>query len=419
MNDDGAAALAVGMRNQDYCVTMSKSDRIRTLTGPLSRHVVAAISVGIAVVITLKLGSALKHTATLFFCSVMLSSWYGGLWPGVFAALLSVVALDYFFIPPLYALGISLEETPDMIVFVATALFIGWLSGEQKRAKESLRQARDELDAKVQERTAELKSVNQQLQSEIAERETAEEGLIRAQAEIARIARITTMGELAASIAHELNQPLGSIVVSGDACLRWLAAKTPNLEEVRQAVEAIIRDGTRASSVLVRIRGLLRRGKRLRERLDINDVIREVIALLDGELRRNGASPRTDMPGNLPPVVVDRVLLQQVILNLIMNAIEAMRAVSDRAQVLRIRTEEQPSGSIVVLVQDSGVGIDPEHSSRMFEPFYTTKVEGIGMGLAISRSIIEAHGGRLWAVANDGPGSSFYFTLPIGEGAKV
>ena len=416
MNDDGAAALAVGMRNQDYSVTMSKSDRIRTLTGLLSRHVVAAISVGIAVVITLKLGSALKHTATLFFCSVMLSSWYGGLWPGVFAALLSVVALDYYFIPPLYALGISLEETPDMIVFVATALFIGWLSGEQKRAKESLRQARDELDAKVQERTAELKSVNQQLQSEIAERETAEEGLIRAQAEIARIARITTMGELAASIAHELNQPLGSIVVSGDACLRWLAAKTPNLEEVRQAVEAIIRDGTRASSVLVRIRGLLRRGKRLRERLDINDVIREVIALLDGELRRNGASPRTDMPGNLPPVVVDRVLLQQVILNLIMNAIEAMRAVSDRAQVLRIRTEEQPSGSIVVLVQDSGVGIDPKHSSRMFEPFYTTKVEGIGMGLAISRSIIEAHGGRLWAVANDGPGSSFCFTLPIDEG---
>jgi C4-dicarboxylate-specific signal transduction histidine kinase len=398
---------------------MSKSERTRRLTGLLSRHLVAAISVGIAVIVTLKLGSVLKHTATLFFCSVMFSSWYGGLWPGVFAALLSVVALDYYFIAPLYALGISLRETPDMIVFVATALFIGWLSGEQKRAKESLRQARDELDAKVQERTAELENLNQQLQSEIAERETAEERLIRVQAEIARIARITTMGELAASIAHELNQPLGSIVVSGDACLRWLAAKTPNLEEVRQAVEAIIRDGTRASSVLVRIRGLLRRGERLRECLDINDIIREVIALLDGELRRNGVSPRTDMPGNLPPVVVDRVLLQQVILNLIMNAMEAMRVVSDRTHVLRIRTEEQFPGSIVVLVQDSGVGIDPEHSSRMFEAFYTTKVEGTGMGLAISRSIIEAHGGRLWAVANDGPGSSFYFTLPIDEGAKV
>jgi len=395
---------------------MSKSDRIRILERLLSSYVVAALSVGIAAAITLKLGSIIKDTATLFFCSVMLSSWYGGLWPGVFAALLSVVALDYYFIPPLYALGISLEETPDMIVFVSTALFIGWLSGEQKRAKESLRHVRDALDAKVQERTAELKRANEQLQSEIAERELAEEGLIRAQSEIARIARITTMGELAASIAHELNQPLGSIVMSGDACLRWLTAKPPNLDEVRQAVEAIIRDGTRASSVLVRIRGLLRRGERLRERSNINEIIREVIALSEGELRRNGVSLRTEMPGNLPPVVVDRVLLQQVILNLMMNAVEAMRAVSDRARLLRIRTEEQPAGSIVVRVQDSGVGLDPQHSSRLFEAFYTTKVKGIGMGLTISRSIIEAHGGRLWAVANHGPGSTFCFTLPIDKG---
>jgi len=407
---------AVRMRNQDYSITMSKSERIRTLERLFSRYVVAAISVGIVAVITLKLGSFIKHTSTLFFCSVMLSSWYGGIWPGVFAALLSIVALDYYFIPPLYALGISLEEAPDMIVFVATALFIGWLSGDQKRAQESLRQARDELDAKVQERTAELKKANEQLQSEIAEREAAQEGLIRAQAEIARIARITTMGELAASIAHELNQPLGSIVMSGDACLRWLTAKPPNLDEVRQAVEAIIRDGTRASSVLVRIRGLLRRGERLRERSNINEIIREVIALSEGELRQSGASLRTEMPGNLPPVVVDRVLLQQVILNLMMNAVEAMRTVSDRVRVLRIRTEEQTSGSIVVRVLDLGVGLDPKHSARMFEAFYTTKEEGIGMGLAISRSIIEANGGRLWAVANDGPGSTFCFTLPIDKG---
>jgi C4-dicarboxylate-specific signal transduction histidine kinase len=396
---------------------MSKSDRRRTRL--LSSYVVSALSVGVAALITLKLGSVIKHTATLFFCSVMLSSWYGGIWPGAFAALLSVVVLDYYFVPPLYALGISLEEAPDMIAFLATALFIGWLSGDQKQAQESLSQARDELDAKVQERTAELKRANEQLQLEIAEREAAQEGLIRAQAEIARIARITTMGELAASIAHELNQPLGSIVTSGDACLRWLAAKPPNLDEARQAVEAIIRDGTRASSVLVRTRGLLRRGERLRERLDINDVIREVIALLDGELRRNGVSLRTEMPQSLRPVVVDRVLLQQVILNLIMNAVEAMRAVSDRPRVLRIRTEEQSSGNIVVLVQDSGVGLDPEHLSRLFEAFYTTKVQGIGMGLTISRSIIEAHGGRLWAVANDGPGSTFCFTLPIDAGGKI
>jgi C4-dicarboxylate-specific signal transduction histidine kinase len=399
--------------------SMSKVDWIRTRTRLLSSYPVAALSVGMATIITLKLGFVTKQTGTLFFCSVMFSSWYGGLWPGVFAALLSVVALDYYLIPPIYGFGLTVEEIPDMIVFVATALFISWLSGEQKRAKESLRNARDELDVKVLERTAELKRTNEQLQSEITERESAEEGLIRAQAEIARIARITTMGELAASIAHELNQPLGSIVMSGDACLRWLTAKPPNLAEVLQAVEAIIRDGTRASSVLVRIRGLLRRGERLRERSDINDIIREVIALSDSELRRKSISLRTEMPGNLPPVVVDRVLLQQVILNLVMNAMEAMRAVSNRMRVLRIRTEEQPPGRIVVLVQDSGVGLDPNHTSRMFEAFYTTKVEGIGMGLTISRSIIEAHGGRLWAVATDWPGSTFCFSLPIEEAPKV
>jgi signal transduction histidine kinase len=153
--------------------------------------------------------------------------------------------------------------------------------------------------------------------------------------------------------------------------------------------------------------------------LDINDIVREVIALLDGEFRRNGVSLLTELPRKLPPVVVDRVLLQQVILNLIMNAMEAMRAIGNRALVLHIRTEEQHSGSIVVLVQDSGVGIDPEQLSRMFEAFYTTKPQGIGMGLTISRSIVQTHGGRLWAIANDGPGSTFCFTLPVDAGGEM
>ena len=189
----------------------------------------------------------------------------------------------------------------------------------------------------------------------------------------------------------------------------------PNIDEAQQAVEAVIRDASRAGNVVVRTRKLLRRGEPLRESLNINDVINEVLDLLQVELRRNGVTPQTEMARNLRSAVVDRVQLQQVILNLVMNAVEATRAVSDRARVLRVRTEEQPLDSIVVVVQDSGVGLDPEHLSRMFEPFYTTKVEGIGMGLAISRSIIEAHGGRLWAVDNDGPGSKFCFTLPIGK----
>jgi C4-dicarboxylate-specific signal transduction histidine kinase len=385
---------------------------IRTLRRTLISYLVAVLSVALAVFATLFIGPAMKHSATLFFCSVMLTSWYGGLWPGVFAAILSVLALDYYFIPPLYALGIGAEDVADLVAFVATALFISWLNGGQRRAKESIRRARDKLDERVRERTFDLKKANDQLQSEIAEREAAESRLLAAQAEIARISRITTIGELAASIAHELNQPLGSIVMSGDACLRWLEANPPNLDEVHQAVEAIIRDGTRASNVLVRTRKLIRRGEQLRERLNINQVIHEVLSLVEDRFPRDGISLRAEMPESLPPAVVDRVLLQQVVLNLLLNAMDAMQRINDRPKLLRIRTA-QSSGNIVVLVQDSGAGLDPNHLGRIFEAFYTTKVDGIGMGLTISRSIIEAHGGRLWAVANDGPGSSFYFTLPI------
>ena len=392
---------------------MPESDRGLAVAQLVINFTIAAICVGIAVIFTLHLQTLIKHTSSLFFCSVMLSSWYGGLWPGLFAAFLSYIALDYYFIPPLYAFGISPEQAPDMIVFVATALFISWLNGNQKQAKESLRDARDQLDARVQERTAELERVNERLKAEIADREAAEEGLMRARSEIARIARITTVGEFAASIAHELNQPLGSIVTSADACLRWLTAEPKNLDEAREAVAAIIRDATRASGVLVRIRGLLRRGECGRERLDINNIVREVIALSDSELRRNAINLETVLPENLPRVVVDRVLLQQVVLNLIANAVEAMRSVCDRARVVRILTRAGTSDTITVLVEDSGVGVDIEHSSRIFNAFYTTKAEGIGMGLSISRSIIEAHGGRLWAVAKEGPGSIFCFTLPI------
>jgi C4-dicarboxylate-specific signal transduction histidine kinase len=383
---------------------------------PLFPYFVAAVSVIVATIVTLKLGPIIKHPSIPFFCSVMLSSWYGGLCPGLFAVVLSVISLDYYFLPPIYALGIGPDQAPDVITFVATALLISWLNANQKRAKKSLRLAHDQLDKKVRLRTAELEKANEQLHLEIAERQAAEERLIRAQTEMARMARITTMGEFAASIAHELNQPLGGIVTSGDACLRWLAAKPPNMEEAREAVGAIIRDGTRASNVLVRIRELLSRGERLRERLNINDIVKGVAALLEGELRRNAISLETDLSEHLPPVIVDRILLQQVVLNLVMNAIEAMRPVGDRARLLYLQTQKQPPGSIVVMIRDSGVGVDPENSRRIFKAFYTTKPEGIGMGLTISHSIIEAHGGRLWAGACDGPGSTFYFALPIEKG---
>jgi C4-dicarboxylate-specific signal transduction histidine kinase len=389
---------------------------VRTLRRSLASYLVAILSVAIAVVVTLSLGPGIKHSATLFFCSVMLTSWYGGLWPGIFAGTLAVLALDYYFIPPLYALGIGAEDVADLISFVATAVFISWINGEQKRAKESIRHGRDELDGRVRERTSDLKDANDQLQLEIAEREAAESRLLAAQTEMARISRITTMGELAATIAHELNQPLGSIVMSGDACLRWLEANPPNLDEAQQAVGAIIRDGTRASNVLVRTRKLIGRGEPIKETLDLNQVIREVLSLLEDKFRRDGISLRIEIMAGLPQALGDRVLLQQVILNLVLNALDAMRPIDDRPKVLRI-SATRSVGDIVVLIGDSGPGLEPEHLSRIFEAFYTTKIDGIGMGLTISRSIIEDHGGRLWAVANDGPGTSFCFALPIERNA--
>jgi len=347
----------------------------------------------------------------------MVSSWYGGLWPGLLTAFLSYLALDYYFIPPLYSLGVSPAELPDMLAFTATVWFISWLNSNQRRAKGLLQQAHDELDARIRERTADLNRTNMQLQSEIAERRAAEEGLLQAQNEVARIARITTMGELAASIAHELNQPLGSIVVNGGACLRWLEGASPDLEEAREAVEAIIRDGTRASDVLVRTRKLVGASKGTRERLDINGVVQEVIGWSNDKLNRSSVSLRLKLQEDLPPVTADRVQLQQVILNLVMNAIESMLEVGQSSRVLWIRTEKRSLGDLLIEVVDYGIGIGPKVSSRIFEPFYTTKANGIGMGLSISRSIIEAHGGRLWLSKAD-CGSTFCFSLPIDREAR-
>lgn len=383
----------------------------------LCSHFVAVLVVWVAVLVTLSLGPALKNTVTFFFCAVMVSSWFGGLWPGLLTAFISWLALDYYFIPPLYSLGISSAELPDMLAFSATALFISWLNSDLRREKRLLQQAHDELDATVRERTADLKRTNMELQSEIADRRAAEEGLLQAQNEVARIARITTMGELAASIAHELNQPLGSIVVNGGACLRWLEGASPNLEEARQAVEAIIRDGTRASDVLVRTRKLVGASQGTRERLDINGVVQEVIGWSNDKLARSSVSLQLKLQEDLPPVKVDRVQLQQVILNLLMNAIESMLEVGLSSRVLWIQTEKRLLGDLLIQVADSGVGIDPKLSSRIFEPFYTTKANGIGMGLSISRSIIEAHGGRLW-LSNAECGSTFCFTLPTDREAR-
>jgi C4-dicarboxylate-specific signal transduction histidine kinase len=235
--------------------------------------------------------------------------------------------------------------------------------------------------------------------------------LREAQIELAHVSRVTTMGELAASIAHEVNQPLAGIVTNANASLRWLAGEMPDLNEAREAIRRIVRDGNRAGDVISRMRALFKKARTAKERLDINEAIEEVVILTQSEVRRNKVSLRTELAATLPPVAGDRVQLQQVVVNLILNGIEAMSTLEDRARELVITTERGKGDEVRVAVHDVGLGLNPQHAERMFEAFYTTKPDGLGVGLSISRSIVENHGGRLWAVPNDGPGATFQFTL--------
>jgi C4-dicarboxylate-specific signal transduction histidine kinase len=253
---------------------------------------------------------------------------------------------------------------------------------------------------------------------DITERRLSEEALTRARAELAHVARITSLGVLTASIAHEVNQPLSGIVMNASTCLRMLDSDPPNIDGARETARRTIRDGNRASEVVTRLRTLFKRKEVAAEPVDLNDAAREVIALSLGELQSNRIVVRQDFAENLPAVTGDRTQLQQVILNLLRNASDAMRDVDDRPRQLLIKTENDGGKNVRLTVQDSGIGFVPDVADRLFESFYTTKENGMGVGLSVSRSIIEAHRGRLWASANDGPGASFAFSIPQDRGAE-
>jgi two-component system, LuxR family, sensor kinase FixL len=506
------------------------------MTSAVLRYGLAVSSVAVALMFTFLLRPD-GLVAPLFFLAIILTAWAGGKGPGLLAALLATLSIDYFFLEPIYHLKFDPAHLPQMLVFFVSAVLVSSWSAARKRAETLLRQARDEQEAKVQERTADLKQANENLQAEIAdrkrveetlreraalldlthdtvfvrdlsdvitywnrgaeeqygwkreeatgqvthqltqtifpapleeinaellgtgrwegelihtkrdgtkvvvasrwslqhdaqgnplailetnnditERRQAEEALNKAQAELAHITRMMTMGELAASIAHEVNQPLTAVITNANACARWLSGQSPNLGEAREAISRIVRDGNRASEVIKRIRAMLKKTAPQKSHLDINEAIREIIALAQSEARRNRVLLTADLAAGLPPVLADRVQLQQVALNLIINGIEAMRSVTDRPRNLLVRTQRDESGHVMVSVQDSGTGIDPQNVDRLFDAFYTTKSEGMGMGLSISRSIIEAHGGQLWALANNGHGATLQFTLPANGG---
>jgi C4-dicarboxylate-specific signal transduction histidine kinase len=256
-----------------------------------------------------------------------------------------------------------------------------------------------------------------------AELRRKEGELRKAQSELAHVTRVTAMGELAASIAHEVSQPVSGIVVNATACLTWLgrgAGDSAHLDEVREAVQRIIRDGKRAGEVVTRLRTLFTKEETAKNPVDLNEAIREILALTKADMEEKRVTLRLELAPDLPAVLGDRVQLQQVMLNLILNGIEAMSAIENRPRDLLIKTEVRDQATVLVTVRDSGPGLDSAVAGDVFAAFHTTKTGGLGMGLSISRSIVEDHSGKLWTVANNGPGAIFQFTLlSVDAGADV
>jgi PAS domain S-box-containing protein len=501
---------------------MSRSNPLWWSKAAISRYSIAVLSVAVALVAG-RLLDIFLHTGplvSLLLCAIMFVAWFAGVGPGLLATALAVLAFAYYFVPPINSSGVDFKDIPRIVLLAIAALFVVSLSAAQRRAAESLRRARDDLQAAVRE-LARLNNTLDEAQGlshtgsfgfkpasgdivwsketyrilgvdrsakptieltlsrvhpddrEMVQRELnrvvrgkgecdyehrllspdgvvkhlhvrarrvnydsgemeivgalmdvtvarkAQEALHTAQAELAHVTRLTTLGEMSASIAHEVNQPLASIVTNGDACLRWLGRDVPQLDEARSAVRRMIGSAKRASEVISRIRELSKKRAFERARLDVNEVIHDVIALMRREIAGHRIALRLELGSSLPPVCGDRVQLQQVIMNLLMNGIQAMRSVTDGRHELLIRSRQDGSGQLLVAVEDSGVGIAPENVDRLFDAFFTTKSDGMGIGLSICRSIIEQHDGRIWATRNSGTGSTFQFTLPVAREAAA
>jgi C4-dicarboxylate-specific signal transduction histidine kinase len=363
------------------------------------RYGVPVVAVAVATLITTS-SSVIFGQTPPFLLAILVSGLFGGRGPALLAAILSIpsAATMVFVYPSHLSAG-----------FTVAALVIGWFSGLQYESTESLRKISNELREKVDE----LERSNAALQAEMASREQAEVKLRQCHTELARMNRVMTISTLVASIAHEITQPIATARNNARAAMGFLDRNPPDLGEVREALACIVDDADRVGDIIDGIRDHFKKAPPRKDRFDLNEAINEVIALAGSAITTNGVSVRIRLAEVLPPVQGDRVQLQQVMLNLILNAVEAMSTVEAGPRELLISTEQTQTGGALVAVRDSGPGIDPDHLDRVFQAFYTTKSNGVGMGLAISHSIIQSHGGQLSAHGNAPRGAIFKFELPV------
>jgi C4-dicarboxylate-specific signal transduction histidine kinase len=332
--------------------------------------------------------------------------------PGWLSVFLSVIAVDYLFIPPIYVLDLSLKDLPWLIAFVGCAVATNGLSIKRRRMEERLLLAHSELEQRVYERTLDLQQTNERLITEIAERARMETALRETRNELARAARIMTVGELTSSIAHEINQPLSAVMSNAEAALNWLQRNPPALPQANESVAAIIAAGGRAGDIVTRIRSLIKKGSPDLTVLNINDVIDSVLATTREDFENKDVVLECRLESTLPAVLGDRVQLQQLISNLLNNAKEAMADINDRPRKLVVCTKQIASDGVAITIEDAGTGLANADSARLFQPFYSTKAEGTGMGLSICRSIAESHGGKISAASRSPFGSVFCVDLP-------
>ena len=469
----------------------------RLFASPAAQYGLAIVAVGVATLITVPLTDS-GIRGVLFVPAILLCSWYGGMGPGLFAAALSVLAINLFLMDARPGFSAFTSDFTYVLVFSVCVALVAWLTGRQSRAQHVLRQQAGLLDLShdavfvrdpndiitywnrgaaehygwssdealgksshelnqtvfpvpLVEIEAELHRTGRwegqlihtkrdgskvvvasrwslqrdehgrsagvlETNNDITEQLRSSDALRESQAELARVMRVTMLGEITASMAHEINQPLAAVVMNGNACRRWLDANPPNIQEALDAARRVVSDGERAGQVISRVRSLVRKGAPERTELNVNEIIRETLAFTRIELEQHRVSVQTELPDNLPRVAGDRVQLQQVLVNLILNGIDAMADVPDRSRVLTIRSRLKEDGAVTVAVTDNGKGLDPGNAERIFEAFFSTKATGLGMGLSVSRSIIEQHGGKIWATPNDasGGGMTMRFTLPAG-----